>query len=62
MILNMTYYYPIVIPIGGGGIGLSPDNNPALFWTVVGILAALSVAGVASLTWVIIMVIIELRK
>lgn len=62
MMLNMTYYYPIVIPIGGGGIGLSPDDNPALFWTVAGILAALSVAGIICLVWVIIMAIIELRK
>lgn len=62
MIFNMTYYYPIVIPIGGGGLGLSPDNNPALFWTVVGILAVFSIIGVGCLIWVIIMGIIELRK
>lgn len=53
----MTYYYPIIIPIGGDGYAISAENNPLLFWAAIGILMGLLAIAVGFFIWLTVYII-----
>lgn len=53
----MTYYYPIIIPMGGDGAGITAENNPVLFYTTLGILTVICAVAIAFIVYLIIIAI-----